>query len=195
MWALSPISRIRARTGEEETIMSAPESAVAAPPRCRTDSLEFGAYSGAVPSARLHCRAVLEEWGLAQLLDEAESVVAETMANAVQGHPGRGPGHLRPAGPHLRRIWRNGGGLGRRAASAGPGQPRRRQRARPGSPHRRSPQRLVGFSTGTSGPWRRQARPGSHRPALKTDKEHLMINTSDIRDGMEQHDRIHLDKL
>lgn len=55
-----------------------------APPRCRIDSLELGAYDGAVPSARLHARAVLSEWHLNPLLDEAESVVAEITANAVQ---------------------------------------------------------------------------------------------------------------
>lgn len=55
-----------------------------AQPRCRTDVLELGAYDGAVPSARLHTRAVLREWRLDLLLDEAESIVAETIANAVQ---------------------------------------------------------------------------------------------------------------
>jgi anti-sigma regulatory factor (Ser/Thr protein kinase) len=55
-----------------------------AQPGCRTDSLELGAYESAVPSARLHTRAVLREWRLAPILDDAESVVAELAANAVQ---------------------------------------------------------------------------------------------------------------
>lgn len=53
-------------------------------PRCRTDSLELGAYDSAVPSARLHVRAVLREWGLDRVVDEAESVAAEIIANGVQ---------------------------------------------------------------------------------------------------------------
>lgn len=56
----------------------------AARPRCRADSLEFGALPSAVPSARLHARAVLGEWGLDLLRDEAESVIAEVITNAIQ---------------------------------------------------------------------------------------------------------------
>lgn len=52
-------------------------------PRLRSDCLEFGAFPGAVPSARLHVRDVLWEWGLGRLADSAESVVAELVANAV----------------------------------------------------------------------------------------------------------------
>jgi anti-sigma regulatory factor (Ser/Thr protein kinase) len=53
-------------------------------PRCRADSLELGALDGSVPSARLHTRAVLREWGLDLLLDDSESVTAELVANAIQ---------------------------------------------------------------------------------------------------------------
>lgn len=45
--------------------------------------LELGALPGAVPSARLHVRHVLREWGLGLLADSSESVVAELVANAV----------------------------------------------------------------------------------------------------------------
>ena len=45
--------------------------------------LELGALPGAVPSARLHVRHVLREWGLGRLADSSESVVAELVANAV----------------------------------------------------------------------------------------------------------------
>lgn len=52
--------------------------------RSRSSALEFGAYPGAVPSARLHTRAVLDEWGLAGLSDDTEAVVTELTENAVQ---------------------------------------------------------------------------------------------------------------
>jgi anti-sigma regulatory factor (Ser/Thr protein kinase) len=57
-----------------------------AAPRCRADSLELGAYESAVPSARLHARAVLAEWRLAPLVDDVENVVAELVANAIAAH-------------------------------------------------------------------------------------------------------------
>lgn len=49
-----------------------------------SSSLELGAYPGAIPSARVHARAVLWEWGIGELADDAESVVAELVQNAVQ---------------------------------------------------------------------------------------------------------------
>lgn len=54
------------------------------PRRPRSDSLELGALVGAVPSARLHARHVLREWGLEQISDSAELVVSELVTNAVQ---------------------------------------------------------------------------------------------------------------
>ncbi len=45
--------------------------------------LELGALPGAVPSARLHARQVLWEWGQAKLTDSAELVVTELLTNAV----------------------------------------------------------------------------------------------------------------
>jgi len=45
--------------------------------------LELGALPGAVPSARLHARQVLWEWGRAKLTDSAELVVTELLTNAV----------------------------------------------------------------------------------------------------------------
>lgn len=53
-------------------------------PRCHTDSLDLGALPGAVPSARLHVRAILREWGLDHLADDSESVASEVIANSVQ---------------------------------------------------------------------------------------------------------------
>lgn len=61
---------------------SYPESG--SPRRPRGDSLELGALSGAVPSARLHTRHVLREWGLTELADSAELVVSELVTNAVK---------------------------------------------------------------------------------------------------------------
>jgi anti-sigma regulatory factor (Ser/Thr protein kinase) len=46
--------------------------------------LELGALDGAVPSARLHARHVLREWGLAALNDGTELVVSELVTNGVQ---------------------------------------------------------------------------------------------------------------
>lgn len=48
------------------------------------DLLEFGALVGAVPCARLHARQVLWEWGLGNLGDSTELVVAELVTNAVE---------------------------------------------------------------------------------------------------------------
>lgn len=47
------------------------------------DFIEFGALPGAVPSARLHARLVLAEWGLSGLSELAEIVVSELVTNAV----------------------------------------------------------------------------------------------------------------
>lgn len=52
----------------------------------RSDSLELGVYPGAVPSARLHARAVLEEWQLGHLADDAGQIVSELVANSVEAH-------------------------------------------------------------------------------------------------------------
>jgi anti-sigma regulatory factor (Ser/Thr protein kinase) len=46
--------------------------------------LELGALDGAVPSARLHSRHMLREWGVAVLGDSAELVVSELVTNGVQ---------------------------------------------------------------------------------------------------------------
>ena len=46
--------------------------------------LELGALAGAVPSARLHARLVLQEWGLAALSDDIELLVSELVTNGVR---------------------------------------------------------------------------------------------------------------
>jgi anti-sigma regulatory factor (Ser/Thr protein kinase) len=46
--------------------------------------LELGALAGAVPSARLHARLVLLEWGLAALSDDIEVMVSELVTNGVR---------------------------------------------------------------------------------------------------------------
>jgi anti-sigma regulatory factor (Ser/Thr protein kinase) len=47
--------------------------------------LELGAISSAVPSARLHARLVLREWGLsADQAQSAELVVSELVTNALE---------------------------------------------------------------------------------------------------------------
>src|SRR5712691_12955204 len=45
--------------------------------------LELGALSGAVPCARLRTQALLREWGLRELTDVTELLVAEIITNAV----------------------------------------------------------------------------------------------------------------
>jgi serine/threonine-protein kinase RsbW len=45
--------------------------------------LELGALPGAVPSARLHTRQIVFEWGLTPLERSAELVVSELVTNAV----------------------------------------------------------------------------------------------------------------
>ena len=46
--------------------------------------LELGALAGAVPSARLHARLVLLEWGLAALSDDIEVMVSELVTNGAR---------------------------------------------------------------------------------------------------------------
>jgi anti-sigma regulatory factor (Ser/Thr protein kinase) len=47
--------------------------------------LELGAINSAVPSARLHARLVLQEWGLPSAeADSAELIVSELVTNALQ---------------------------------------------------------------------------------------------------------------
>ncbi|HEX6990052.1 MAG TPA: hypothetical protein VF282_11350, partial [Bacillota bacterium] len=53
--------------------------------------LELGALAGAVPSARLHARLVLAEWGLAALSDDTELLVSELVTNGVRAS--RATGH------------------------------------------------------------------------------------------------------
>jgi hypothetical protein len=46
--------------------------------------LELGALPGAVPSARLHARLVVGEWGLGGLADTVELIVSELVTNGIQ---------------------------------------------------------------------------------------------------------------
>jgi anti-sigma regulatory factor (Ser/Thr protein kinase) len=46
--------------------------------------LELGALPSAVPSARLHARHVVAEWGLASIADTVELVVSELVTNGVK---------------------------------------------------------------------------------------------------------------
>ena len=68
-------------TAEPGTICPHPAKA----PWSRSDSLEFEAHTGAVPTARHRTRAVLSEWGLAELADRTGSVAAELVCNAIEG--------------------------------------------------------------------------------------------------------------
>lgn len=55
------------------------------------DFLELGALPGAVPSARLHARLVVQEWGLSAVADNVELVVSELITNAVRASWRLGP--------------------------------------------------------------------------------------------------------
>ena len=50
----------------------------------RTSFLEFAPLPGAIPCARLHAVAVLQEWGLRDLADDAALIVSELMTNAAE---------------------------------------------------------------------------------------------------------------
>src|SRR5438045_737349 len=48
-----------------------------------TDTLTLGALPTAVASARAHARALIGEWGMADVAGDAELVVSELVTNAV----------------------------------------------------------------------------------------------------------------
>jgi hypothetical protein len=48
------------------------------------DFLELGTLVSAIPCARLHVRQVLWEWGIGNIGDSAELLVAELITNAVR---------------------------------------------------------------------------------------------------------------
>ena len=80
--------------------------------------LELGAISSAVPSARLHARLVLREWGLsADMAEAAELVVSELVTNALE--------HGSAGIPATVRIWlsSDGGGVAVRVWDASPRPP------------------------------------------------------------------------
>jgi len=47
------------------------------------DFLEYGALPSAVPSARLHARQIVWEWGLSALSENVELLVSELMTNGI----------------------------------------------------------------------------------------------------------------
>ena len=64
----------------------------------RTSLLEFAPLPGAIPCARLHAVAVLHEWGLRDLADDAALIVSELMTTAADASailPDRPPITLR----------------------------------------------------------------------------------------------------
>lgn len=70
--------------------------------------LPLGAQPGAVPSARLHARLVVCEWGLGQLAQISELVTSELVTNAVRASQdltaSRYCGRWRPGRPPVR-LW------------------------------------------------------------------------------------------
>jgi anti-sigma regulatory factor (Ser/Thr protein kinase) len=64
----------------------------------RTSFLELAPLPGAIPCARLHAVAVLHEWGLRGLAEDAALIVSELMTNAAEASvllPDRPPITLR----------------------------------------------------------------------------------------------------
>lgn len=74
----------------------------------RQSYLELGAMASAVPSARLHARLVVGEWGLQQLADDIELIVSELVTNAMLASTGlmgsRFQGVWSPGPPPIR-LW------------------------------------------------------------------------------------------
>jgi|HubBroStandDraft_6_1064221.scaffolds.fasta_scaffold809158_2 anti-sigma regulatory factor (Ser/Thr protein kinase) len=109
-----------------------PPRAGAAPrPRTRSTALGLRAEPAAVPAARRHARATLRAWGLPALADDAETIVAELVTNAVRATAALPP---RPGGPPpvrlaitttpddlTIRVWDASPALPRPAPPCGPG--------------------------------------------------------------------------
>ena len=73
----------RPRFAPAESASERVSGAGAARQRPLTSLLELEPRPSAVPCARLHCRSVLAEWRLSALAGDAEVIVSELMANAV----------------------------------------------------------------------------------------------------------------
>jgi anti-sigma regulatory factor (Ser/Thr protein kinase) len=70
--------------------------------------LELGAMPSAVPSARLHARLILSEWGLGELTDDIELIISELVTNAMQASQELGGHHWYgewKAGSSPIRLW------------------------------------------------------------------------------------------
>jgi anti-sigma regulatory factor (Ser/Thr protein kinase) len=66
------------------------------------DGLELGALASVVPSARARMREILREWGLAALAGDAEVIITELAANAIEATRGAVE---RDGGQGLVRTW------------------------------------------------------------------------------------------
>jgi anti-sigma regulatory factor (Ser/Thr protein kinase) len=62
----------------------APDSDAASCPVLRLSALDMAPLDTAVPSARLHARHVVREWGMTSLAADCELIVAELVTNAIQ---------------------------------------------------------------------------------------------------------------
>jgi anti-sigma regulatory factor (Ser/Thr protein kinase) len=85
--------QLRMRETEQRELGRAAPSSARWPLRSR---LELGAFSSAVPCARLHSRQIVWEWGLGGIAETVELVVSELITNAVKASPVTGngrPGH------------------------------------------------------------------------------------------------------
>jgi anti-sigma regulatory factor (Ser/Thr protein kinase) len=60
------------------------DAGAASCPVLRLSALDMAPLDTAVPSARLHARHVVREWGMASLAADCELIVAELVTNAIQ---------------------------------------------------------------------------------------------------------------
>jgi len=92
--------------GDVHAVLSEPDLMRSAWPL--QSCLELGALPGAVPSARLHVRHVMREWGLEALAETVELIVSELTTNSVQASEGlvgsRYNGRWAPGVPPVR-LW------------------------------------------------------------------------------------------
>jgi anti-sigma regulatory factor (Ser/Thr protein kinase) len=112
--------------------LATPPRAGAAPrPRTRSTALGLRPEPAAVPTARHHARATLRAWGLDDIADDAETIVAELVSNAIRATVALPP---RPDGPPpvrlaitaaadgvTIRVWDASPALPRPAPPGGPG--------------------------------------------------------------------------
>lgn len=99
--SLEPVSDPELGVGAGSGFGLPPEGGLCADDWPLRSYLPLGAQPGAVPSARLHSRLLIAEWGLAESAETAELVTSELVTNAVKASRGL-------TGSRYRGQWRAG---------------------------------------------------------------------------------------